>query len=280
MLGDIGDYLKATIGEIGHHPLQAAGAALGVPGYDPFFGGLFNNHEGGALLSPTGNFSSSAWKEMYKDNPNSTGGLDLFHHVNSIADVVAPMIAGGYGIGAAGGGSGLFGMGGSSGAGADGLTGFFSGPAAFGDSGLTSVVSPSGSGLSAMMGGDLSGALGDAPVGLFSGLLPGGGMSGTASGALGGGLSGGVAGMAPLGGASMGGFDMGGLAQLASRLLQQQSQQSQQRGQQASGNSTFSGGYANPQTPIFAPRTATPTVNPQLLGQLMIADRLGAAGGY
>lgn len=106
LLDDVGDFAKATAGEIGHHPLQALGAALGVPGYDPFFGGLFNNHEGGALLSPTGNFTSSAWGEMYKDNPNATGGLDLFHRVNSIADIIAPAVAGGYASGALGGGGG------------------------------------------------------------------------------------------------------------------------------------------------------------------------------
>ncbi|HJQ13042.1 MAG TPA: hypothetical protein VJ840_18565 [Gemmatimonadaceae bacterium] len=116
--GDIGDFVGSTFKEVGHHPLQALGAALGVPGYDPFFGGLFNNHKGGALLSPTGNFSSSAWDEMYKDNPNSTAGLDLFHKVNKVADVVAPMIAGAYGAGSAfGGGNGISGLLGSSGGG-------------------------------------------------------------------------------------------------------------------------------------------------------------------
>lgn len=99
MLGDIGDYLGSIFGEVGHHPLQAAGAALGVPGYDPFFGGLLNNHKGGALLSPTGNFTSSAWNEMYQDNPNSTAGLNLFHGLNSAADVIAPSVAGAYGFG-------------------------------------------------------------------------------------------------------------------------------------------------------------------------------------
>ncbi|KVP11961.1 hypothetical protein WJ85_17160 [Burkholderia ubonensis] len=281
MLGDIGDYLKATVSEIGHHPLQAAGAALGVPGYDPFFGGLFNNHQGGALLSPTGNFTSSAWKEMYKDNPNDTAGLDLFHHVNSVADVIAPAIAGAYGSGALGGGSGLFGLGSGGGSGgAGGLTGFFSGPAAYGDSGLTSLVSPGGSGLGASMSGDLGGALGASPTGLFSGLLPGGGMSGTASGALGGGLSGDVAGGASIGGASMGGLNMGSLMQLGSQVLQQQSQQAQQRAQQASRNQDSSGDYAAPQTVLIAPRATIPAVNSQLLGQLMLADRLGSTGGY
>jgi hypothetical protein len=227
MLGDIGDYLKATIGEIGHHPLQAAGAALGVPGYDPFFGGIFNNHKGGALLSPTGNFTSSAWGEMYKDNPNSTAGLNLFHRINSAADVIAPTIAGAYGLGSLGAGA----SGASSPGGVGGLTGLFSGPAAYGDSGLTGAVSASGSGLSGVMGADMGGALGSAPTGLFSGLLPGGGMAETSSGALGGGLSGDVAGASPLGGASMGGLDIGQFANLAQQLMRSRQRQAQDRQQ-------------------------------------------------
>lgn len=227
MLGDIGDYLSSTIGEIGKHPWQAAGAALGVPGWDPAIGGLFNNRQGGALLSPTGNFTSSAWDEMKQDNPNSTAGLNLFHSVNSVADIIAPAVAGAYGMGSLGGLGGS-----SSGGGASGLTGLFSGPAAYGDSGMTGVVGTSGSGLGSAMGGDMGGALGSAPTGLFSGLLPGGGMTGTSSGALGGGLSGSVAGASSLGGASMGGLNFGGLGQLGQQLLQQQSQQQQQQRQQ------------------------------------------------
>ena len=119
ILGDIGGFIGANAGEIGRHPLQALGAALGVPGYDPAIGGLFNNHKGGALLSPTGNFSSSAWGEMYKDSPNAAGGLNLFHRINSIADIVAPAIAGAYAIGSSGllGNSGTGGLLGSSGTG-------------------------------------------------------------------------------------------------------------------------------------------------------------------
>jgi len=230
-MSSAGDYLKDTVGEIGHHPLQALGAAFGVPGYDPAIGGIFNNHEGGALISPTGNFTSSAWNDMYKDNPDDKGSLDTFHKINSVADVVAPIIAGGFASGALGGAGSAAGAGSSSG-GAGGISGFLNGPAAFGDSGLTGTVSANGSGLSGLMGGDLGGSLGSAPTGLFSGLLPGGGMGGTASGALGGGLSGEAAGASGIGGASMGGY--GGLLQ---NLLgkgqqfaqQQQQQQSQQR---------------------------------------------------
>ncbi|MFL9934274.1 hypothetical protein P0D88_35005 [Paraburkholderia sp. RL18-103-BIB-C] len=73
-----------------------------------------------------------------------------------------------------------------------------------GDSGITGLLSTGGSGLgSAMSSGDMGGALGNAPTGLFSGLLPGGGMTNTPSGALGGGISGDVNGAAPIGGATM-----------------------------------------------------------------------------
>lgn len=206
MLGDIGDYLKATFGEIGHHPLQAAGAALGVPGYDPFFGGIFNNHKGGALLSPTGNFTSSAWNDMYKDNPNSTAGLNLFHKANSVADVVAPMIAGGYASGALGGG----------------------GSAAAGGGGNAGFGMPAGGEL------DLSGSLGNAPTGLFSGLNPGASMGSSYGGsALGGGFSGQMAGMQPL---SFAGGASGSSPYLSmlKNVLQQQSSASQQRAAQPS----------------------------------------------
>lgn len=252
LFSDVGDYVKATFGEVGHHPLQAAGAALGIPGYDPFFGGLFNNHKGGALISPTGNFTSSAWNEMYKDNPNSTTGLNAFHKVNSVADIVAPIIAGGFASGAiggagsagSGGGSSLFGLGGGGGslasdvgggAGAGGFTGLWSGPAAYGDAGLTGTVSGGGSGLGTAMGGDLGGSLGEAPTGLFGPMAGmGGGMTGTSSGALGGGLSGEVAGASPIGGASMGGYGST-FMNLAQQLLQQQSKNSQQQSQAAQG---------------------------------------------
>lgn len=149
MLGDIGDYIGATFGEVGHHPWQAAGALFGVPGWDPAIGGLFNNRPGGALLSPTGNFTSSAWHDMYQDNPNNTAGLDAFHRVNSIADVVAPMIAGGYAmggglgsqLGSMGGGGGLMGGGAGSSAGSSAMT---LGPDISGSGGLFGVGSGMG----------------------------------------------------------------------------------------------------------------------------------------
>ena len=301
LFGNIFDFAKDSIGELASHPLQTAGAALGVPGYDPFFGGLFNNRPGGALLSPTGNFTSSAWQDMYRNNPGDAGGLNLFHGINAIADKVAPAVAGyfagpamagamgggmgagagsaagsagatdaaigagadagtaagsgamgtttgagaGTGTGALTGGQhlyGLFGMGGMNGAGAgsgvgatagtiggaSGLTGLFQGPAALGDTGLTNALSAGGSGMAAA-NANMGAALGSSPTGLFSGLLPGGGMSGTASGALGGGMSGQMAGAAPLGSSTMGGmnFDTNAMLQNGARIMQMRNQQQQ-----------------------------------------------------
>jgi hypothetical protein len=67
---------------------------------------------------------------------------------------------------------------------------------------------------------------------MFSGLLPGGGMSGTASGALGGGISGDVAGAAPIGGSTMGGLTLNGnTVNQAQRLMQIRNQMQQQQQQ-------------------------------------------------
>lgn len=250
MLGDIGDFVKATFGEIGHHPLQAAGAALGVPGYDPLFGGLFNNHKGGALLSPTGNFTSSAWNDMYKDNPGSKGALDTFHRVNSIADIVAPMIAGGYASGALGGTGG-----GSSFANV------------FGQSGADAL------GPSSVQG---SGPLFGLGSGMGGSTLPGTTAPELASAS---------PYAAQFGGSSMAypftmssGSDMSPWLRMGSQLMQQQSQQAQQRAQQAANQPDGMQGYANPQA-VLLPSTPTPTINPAMLGRMMLANG-GAMGGY
>lgn len=272
--GDIGAYLRATFGEIREHPWQAAGAALGVPGWDPAIGGTFNNRPGGALLSPTGNFTSSAWKDMYQNNPDAKDSLDTFHRLNSVADVIAPMIAGG-------GASGGFTGGRGSGAGATGIRGFFSGPAAYGDSGLTSVVSPNGSGLAGVMSGDLGDSLGTSLPGLFSGLLPGGGMSASSSGALGGGISGAAAGASPVGGASMGGFNAGALAQIAQQLLQQQSNQRRQAAENQNSVAPQLSRLSPPSATLlpFQPTSVTSThgLTPS---QQLYAARLAQYGAY
>jgi hypothetical protein len=250
MLGDIGDFVKATFGEVGHHPLQAAGAALGVPGYDPFFGGLFNNRPGGALLSPTGNFTSSAWNDMYKDNPNATGALDQFHRLNSVADVVAPAMAGGFASGALGsGGSGFSST--FAGSGADAL-----GP---------STVQGSGPlfGLGSGMGGST---------------LPGTTAPEVASASPFAGQFGGSSMAYPFTMPS-GGTDMSPWLRLLSQEFQQQGQQADQRAQQASNRPSGMQGYANPQA-VLLPSVPTPTVNPLLLGRQMLANGAGAMGGY
>ncbi|BDC37924.1 hypothetical protein [Paraburkholderia terrae] len=161
MFGDIGDYVDSTFKEIGHHPLQALGALFGVPGYDPAIGGTFNNHKGGALLSPTGNFTSSSWDEMKADNPNHQAGLQEFGKVNKVADIIAPLIAGGYAAGGSLGGEIGSMFGGSGGAGAA-LGGADGAGASLGTGGMGGLFGTS----AGMTGGDVAGA----SVGSTSGL--------------------------------------------------------------------------------------------------------------
>jgi hypothetical protein len=120
--------------------------------------------------------------------------------------------------------------------GAGGMTGLLGGPAAYGDSAMTGMVNPNGSGLAPMMTGDLGNSLGTAPTGLFGGLNPGGGMTQSLGGAMGGGLSGQVAGQAPIGGAQMGGL-MGsnytGLNNLSPQQMAMLGQMGQRQTQQA-----------------------------------------------
>lgn len=109
LVDDAFNFVKDSVGEITSHPWQALGAATGVPGYDPFFGGLLNNGPGGAIISPTGNFTSGAWNDMYNANPGDSGALGTFSGINAIADKVAPAAAGYFAapaLGAALGGSG------------------------------------------------------------------------------------------------------------------------------------------------------------------------------
>ena len=123
IVDDAFNFVKDSVGEIASHPWQALGAAAGVPGYDPFFGGLFNSGPGGAIISPTGNFTQGAWNDMYQANPSDSGALGLFSGINSIADKVAPAIAApgiGSGLGAAFGSLG--GAGAGAGIGADTFT--------------------------------------------------------------------------------------------------------------------------------------------------------------
>ncbi|MFM0555758.1 hypothetical protein P0D69_33000 [Paraburkholderia sediminicola] len=88
-----------------------------------------------------------------------------------------------------------------------GTYGALNGAAAYGDSGLASTVGTSGG---FTMPATYGSSLGEAPTGLYSGLLPGGGMTGTSSGALGGGMSGAVDGTGAVGYGSGAGSTMGG----------------------------------------------------------------------
>lgn len=144
-LGNVLPFVQDTFGEIKSHPLQAMGAALGVPGYDPAIGGTFNNRPGGALLSPTGNFTSSAWQDMRNANPGDAGALNQFAGINSVADKIAPMIAGGYAMGG-GLGSQLGGLMGGGGTGASAAGGTTLGPNISGSGGLFGIGSGMGTG--------------------------------------------------------------------------------------------------------------------------------------
>lgn len=212
-LGDAFSFVKDSVGEVFKHPGEALGAAFGVPGYDPFFGGLFNSDH--SLLSPTGNFTSSAWNDMYNANPQDSGALGLFHGINDVADKVAPAIAGA-GIGGALGGVG-----------AAGDTG-----AGIGADAFTSGLGEAGAGASSL--GGLEGGLGGAS--LFGPAAGTGTALGAAAQGLGaGGL--GIADASALGGlASSGGTYLGGLG-----------------GSTSSGTglgSLTNGGAAVPQTPV------------------------------
>jgi hypothetical protein len=243
-LGNFLPFAKDSLGELKSHPWQAAGALLGVPGYDPAIGGLFNNKEGGALISPTGNFTSSAWQDMRNSNPGDAGALNQFHGMNAIADKVAPMIAAFYAapaMGAAGGTSGgsggglggLFGSGTTGGAGSGG-----------GLMGMSEGVSGGGplSGITAGMGGSSAmGPMGGPGqfAGSFSGMPYAFSMPDTGSLSAGSGSA-----MNPQ------------MMQQAMQMLQQRNQQQQQQGQapapgapMAFGNPHVSNGSIGQPTP-------------------------------
>lgn len=191
LVDDAFNFVKDSAGEIFSHPGQAAGALFGIPGYDPAIGGLFNNGSNGAIISPTGNFTSGAWNDMYNANPNDSGALNLFGSVNSVADKIAPAAAGYFAAPALAGS-----LGGSAADGADLGAGTFS-------AGLGASAAPETlGGLESGMGG--AGMFGiDAGTGTAIG-------SGVAQGMGAGGL--GIAGGSSLGGlGSTGGTYLSGL---------------------------------------------------------------------
>jgi hypothetical protein len=220
--------------------------------------------------------------------PGSTFGAVMGGMFAAPAIGGAAGASGGAGAGTAGAAdAGAIGAADAGTAGASGLTGLFSGPAAYGDAGMTGAVSSGGSGLGAATAGDMGGALGSSPTGLFSGLLPGGGMSGTSSGALGGGLSGEVAGAAPIGGASMGGFNFGSLANMGQNLMNQGArQQPQQQGAGyggrplAFGNPHVSTGVVSPATPYTQFNGASYQPSPLQTAALMQAGAKPFGGFY
>lgn len=194
--GNLGSFAGDALGEIGSHPWQAAGALFGVPGYDPFFGGLFNNKPGGALLSPTGNFSSSAWQDMYRDHPGNAGALNMVGGINSVLDKIAPAIAAAFvgpevmglaGGGAAGGAAAdaaATGIGGTSatalgsGAGELGAGAMGTGAGMTGMSGMSGLFGVGG-GVGAGLGGTATG------IGATGGMMGGGLMAAGGAGAAG-----------------------------------------------------------------------------------------------
>lgn len=280
-------FAKDSLGEIASHPWQAAGAALGVPGYDPFFGGLFNNKPGGALISPTGNFTSSAWQDMYNQHPGDAGALNTFNTVNSIADKVAPAVAGyfaGPALSAASGAS----AGSGAGLGAGSTTGAGMGAAA------TSAPEMGLLGTGGMYG-TAAAANGAAPAASsMGGLLGTGGMYGSVapdmssfggSGVFGGSAATGIDGMPSAGsglfsnGGSFltngtGGMDWSSIAQQAGKMAMNNQQQQQQQRQAvgftparppALGNPAVHNAPIGPQMPYAQFNAAQPSSAPSFM---------------
>jgi hypothetical protein len=281
-------FTKDSLGEIASHPWQAAGAALGVPGYDPFFGGLFNNKPGGALISPTGNFTSSAWQDMYNRNPGDAGALNTFSGINSVADKVAPAVAGYFA------GPALSAAASGSGAAAGSGTGLASGATTGAGMGAASSAAPE-MGLLGTGGmyGTAAAANGAAPaVSSMGGLLGTGGMYGSApvdmssfggSGVFGGSAANGI-GAAPSGapvfsdGGSFltngtGGMDWSSIAQQAGKMAMNNQQQQQQRQQMgftpsrppALGNPAVRNAPIGPQMPYAQFNGSQPSAVPSFM---------------
>lgn len=286
LLDSVFGFTKDSLGEIASHPWQAAGAALGVPGYDPFFGGLFNNKPGGALISPTGNFTSSAWQDMYNRNPGDAGALNTFSGINSVADKVAPAIAGFYA------GPALSAATSGAGAGAGAGTGLSTGSTAGAGMGAASSAAPE-MGLLGTGGmyGTAAAANAAAPAASsMTGLLGTGGMYGSTlpadmssfggSGVFGGSAANGIGAAAPGapvlsdGGSFLtngtGGMDWSNIAQQAGKMAMNNNQQQQQRQQvgftqsrpPVFGNPAVHNAPIGPQMPYAQFNGAQPNMNP------------------
>lgn len=174
ILGDVGSFVKDTAGEIVDHPGKSLGTLFGVPGYDPFFGGLFNQQH--SLVGPTGDFTSSSWNDMAQAHPDDSGVLNTMQSVNGVADQIAPAIAGGFALGGAAGlGSASEAAGASATSTPEDLMAAYTGSAGAGTGG---ALGAAGGGAA-----DLGGSVGTgAPMG-----FGGGDLSGALSGSTGGG---------------------------------------------------------------------------------------------
>lgn len=178
ILHDAVDYTKSVGGLLGSNLHNII-----TPGFDPIIGNPLKGDfmSGDAILTPTGNFNSDAWQQMYDkagDNQDDINALNRFQGYNAVADKIAPAIAGyfaGPALGAAFGSSG--GSAAGSGISAGGVTpyggdalGSFDGLSASGASGIT--------GASAGFGG-----IGGDALGSVQGLSAGG-TAGTAGGTI------------------------------------------------------------------------------------------------
>lgn len=176
ILGDVGSFVKDTAGEIVDHPGKSLGTLFGVPGYDPFFGGLFNSKN--TLVGPTGDFTGSTWNQMAQANPQDNGILNTMQSVNGVADQIAPAIAGGFALGGVGGlGSASEAAGASATSTPEDLMAAYTSGAEAGTGGALGTAGGAGAGDLSGFGSDMGSG---APMGF------GGGSSGDISGALGG----------------------------------------------------------------------------------------------
>lgn len=89
-----------------------------TPGSDPILGNVFTKQSG--IITPTGNFSQDSWQRMRQDG--NQRALNALSTTNQIADVIAPMIAGGYAGSAFSGAAGAAASGAGEAAGAAGST--------------------------------------------------------------------------------------------------------------------------------------------------------------
>lgn len=86
--GDVGD----TLGSI-YKTGEDKFLETITPGFDPIIGNPFTGDT--PIITPTGNFTDETWANL-SNNGLPSGVMDIWQQGNSIADIIAPMIAGGY----------------------------------------------------------------------------------------------------------------------------------------------------------------------------------------